>query len=326
MALDMTQLEAITQDYWKNQTNDIYFTENVMLYKLCGNGQMDLNMVKANEIVDGGKKIRVFLEHGRSNVGTYGNASEIATAKANIINAARFSWSGYQASNTLTLDDQIQNNGKEAMVDLAFASLSNIQKSIRDYMGAGVYVARSASPDTYGFDGLPDLFNTTTSTAYGSIAEDDMAAWKANVDTTAETLNYKVMQKLFRLATIGQSRDAKPDLIVTTQLLKDGYIRTLQAQQRFTNEKLAQAGFDNILHEGCPVVYDDNQATGVVDCLNTKYLKIKAHKDFNFTVPKWTVMNPKQPHILTAFTTFMGAMVCSNRKANSRGSGKTEPA
>ena len=153
-----------------------------------------------------------------------------------------------------------------------------------------------------------------------------MAAWKANVDATAETLNYKVMQKLFRLATIGQSRDAKPDLVVTTQLLKDGYTRTLQAQQRFQDSKMAQAGFDNILHEGTPIVYDDNQATGVVDCLNTRYLKIKAHKDFNFTVPKWEAMDKKKPDILTAYTRFMGAMVCTNRKAHARGTGKTEPA
>lgn len=324
MALDLTQLNAVTLDYFKKQTTDIYFTENILLYRLMGNGQMELNMVKANEIVDGGKKIRVFLEYGRSNVGTYGNKSSIPTSKVDIVNAARFGWSGYVGANTIDLDEQVQNSGAEAMVDLAYTKLQNIQKSIRDYMGAGIYTARSSSPDSYGFDGLADLFNTTTSTAYGSVQEADMAQWKANVDTTSEAITYKVMQKLFRAGSIGQSKGAKPNLIITTQLLKDGYTRTLQTQQRFQDSKLAEAGFQNILHDGVPMVYDDNQATGVVDCLNTNYLKIKAHKDYNFTVPKWEA-DYREPDVLTANVRWMGALVCSNRKAHSRGSGKTEP-
>lgn len=325
MALDLTQLNAVTLDYFKKQTTDIYFTENILFYRLMGNGQMELNMVKGNEIVDGGKKIRVFLEYGRSNVGTYGNTTSIETSKVDIVNAARFAWSGYVASNTIDLDEQIQNSGAEAMVDLAYTKLQNIQKSIRDYMGAGVYVARSSSAGSYGFDGLADLFNATASTAYGSIQEADMASWKANVDTTSEAISYKVMQKLFRAGSVGQGKGSKPNLVVTTQLLKDGYTRTLQAQQRFQDSKLAEAGFANILHDGVPVVYDDNQATGVVDCLNTNYLKIKTHKDYNFTIPKWEA-DYKEPDVLTANVRWIGALVCTNRKAQSRGSGKTEPA
>ena len=325
MALDLTQLNAVTLDYFKKQTTDIYFTENILLYRLMGNGQMELNMVKGSETVDGGKKIREFLEYGRSNVGTYGNKSSIPTSKVDIVNAARFSWSGYVGANTIDLDEQIQNNGAEAMVDLAFTKLQNIQKSIRDYMGAGIYIARASSANSYGFDGLADLFNTTTSTAYGSIKEADMSDWKANVDTTSEAITYKVMQKLFRAGSIGQSKDAKPNLIITTQLLKDGYTRTLQTQQRFQDSKMAEAGFQNILHDGVPMVYDDNQATGVVDCLNTRYLKIKTHKDYNFTVPTWEA-DYREPDVLTANVRWMGALVCSNRKAHSRGTGKTEPA
>ena len=203
--------------------------------------------------------------------------------------------------------------------------MQNIQKSIRDFMGAGIYVARASSGSSYGFDGLPDLFSTVTSTAYGSIKEADMALWKANVEATAEAISYKVMQKLFRTASIGQSKDAKPDLIVTTQLLKDGYTRTLQTQQRFQDSKLAEAGFQNILHDGVAMVYDDNQASGVVDCLNTKFLKIKTHKDYNFTTPKWEAYH-LQPDTLTANVRWRGALVCSNRKAHCRGTGKTEPA
>lgn len=325
MALNMSQLASVTNDYFKNRLNDIFFTENILLYRLMGNNGLEMNLITGKDLVDGGKKIREFLEYARANVSTYGNTSTIETSKKDIINAARFDWSGYVASNTIDLDEQTQNEGKAAMIDLVYSKMQNIEKSIRDFMGAGIYVARASSADSYGFAGLPDLFNTSTSTTYGEIAEDDMADWKANVDTTIEAINYKVMQSLFRDASIGQSKDAKPNQIITTQVLKDGYTRTLQVQQRFQDSKLAEAGFQNILHDGVPMVYDDNQATGVVDCLNTKHLKIKTHADYNFTEPKWEA-DHREPDTLTANVRWRGALVCSNRKSQSRGTAKYEPA
>jgi len=322
MALDLDQLNAVTFDYYKNRTTDIFFRESIMLYLLMGSGKMELNLITGKDLVDGGVKIREFLEYARANVSTYGNSSTIDTSKRDILNAARFGWSGYVASNTIDLDEQTQNSGKAALVDLIYAKMKNIEKSIRDYMGAGIYLGRAADPDGYGFSGLPDLFNTTTSTAYGAIAEDDMADWKANVDTTVEAITYTVMQKLFRLASIGQSKSARPNQIITTQILLDAYKASLQVQQRFQSSKLVEAGFSNILHDGVPMVYDDKQAVGVIDCVNTQFLKIKTHKDYNFTKPKWEA-DHREPDTLTANTRWRGALVTSNRKAHARGTAKT---
>jgi len=324
MALTLSQIQATTNDYWENQTTDIFFRESILLYRLMGSGKMDLNMITGSDLVDGGQKIREFLEYGRSNVSTYGNRSTIDASKRDIINAARFDWSGYVASNTIDLTDRRENSGKAAMVNLVYAKMENIRKSVRDYMGAGIYVARSSSPDSYGFDGLPDLFNTTTSVAYGSIAEDDMSDWKANVDTDSEAISYEVLQKLFRAATVGQSSDGKPNQIVTTQTLLDAYKASLQVQQRFVGQsiKMAEAGFQNVLHDGVPMVYDTNQSSGVIDCLNLKYLRIRTHPDFNFTKPVWESSH-LEPDTLTANCRFSGALTCSNRKAQSRGTGKT---
>jgi hypothetical protein len=323
MALSLTQLQSVTDDYFKNTLNDIYFSENILLYRLMGNGGNELNLVTGEDTVDGGTKIREFLEYGRSNVGTYGNTSSVSTTKKEIINAARFGWSGYIGSNTIDLDEQTENTGDAQMIDLVYAKMKNIQKSIRDYMGAGLYVARASSLDTFGFDGLPDLFNTTTTTAYGEIQEADMAQWAANVDTTPEAMSYKVMQKLFRLASVGQTKGSKPNQIITTQVLLDSYKRFLQVQQRFQDPKLAEAGFQNILHDGVPMVYDDNQAAGVIDCLNLNHLSLKSHKNYNFTAPKWEAVHTT-PDTKTANVRWRGALICSRRDAHSRGSGKTE--
>lgn len=322
MALTLSQIQAATNDYCSKRLTDIYFTENILLYRLMGNGAMDLNLVKGNDLADGGEKIREILEYGKGNSATYGASTTISTTKSTIINAARFPWAGYYASDVVDLDDQVQNNGDAAMISIVMAKLKNIEKTIRDTMGAEIYDARTTTQ----FNGLADLFNTTTSTAYGEIAEDDMAAWAANVITTSEAISYKVMQKIWRTAAVGQTKSKKPNLAITTETLKDGYERVLQVQQRFSDQKLVEAGFDNVLFKGAPVVADDNQTAGYLDALNLEHLSIKTHSEYNFTKPVWVETDPTTPDKLVANTRWVGNLVCNNRKAHCRHTGLTEPA
>jgi hypothetical protein len=139
-------------------------------------------------------------------------------------------------------------------------------------------------------------------------------------------LPLKVMQNIWRTASVGQTKSKKPNLGVTTEVLKDGYERVLQVQQRFSDQKLVEAGFDNILHKGAPIVADDNQASGVLDAVNLNYLKIKTHSDYRFTKPMWTPIAPTNPDKMIGETRWAGQLVCSNRQAHCRHTNLTEPA
>lgn len=326
MALTLSQIQAATFDYYERRLVDIFFTENVLMWKLMGRGGMEMNIVKASELIDGGEKIRVFLEYAEANSGAYGNTTKIPQNKKDIVNAARFRWGGYFAANTIDLDEQVQNTGNEAMIKLVITKLRNIEKSIRNQMGSKIYLyaAESAATSKHWL-GLGSLFNFSDATtyaddssiAYGGIAEDDMAQWKANVIETPEAIGFKVMQKIWRTPAIGVAASKKPNLGITTELLKDGYERTLQTQQRFSDQDLVKAGFDNIMHKRGAIVADDNQETGFLDALNLNYLKIKTHQEYNFTEPKWEY-DKEQPDAKTANTRYIGQLICSNRKAHCR--------
>jgi hypothetical protein len=321
MALELTQLQAITDDYVEKQVVDIYFDDCVLLYMLMNGGKFQDNLVSPGDLVDGGEKIRTMLEYNKSHSGAYGNTTKIPQSKVDILNAARFRWAGYYAANTIDLDEQVQNNGKAALVDLVFAKLRNIQKTIRDDMGTDVY---AAAADSNSLLGLGDLFNDTSSTAYGSIKEDDMADWKANLIETSEAISFSVMQKIRRTAKIGQNKENKPNLYITTDVLKDGFERTLQTQARYADVNLVNAGFDNVLFGGVPIVADDKQASGYMDALNLRNLSLKTHSKYQFTKPKWEY-SKDQPDTLTANVRWIGQMVCNNRKAHCRHTGLTEP-
>ena len=321
MAFDLTQLQSATDDYVEKTPIDVYFDDNVLLYMLMSGGKFQDNLVSPGDLVDGGEKIKIMLEYAKANSGTYGNTTKIPQSKVDIINAARFRWAGAYSANTIDLDEKVQNSGKAAVVDLAFAKLRNIQKTIRDDMGTNIY---SAAADSDSILGLGDLFETTSSTAYGSVKEDDMADWVANVITTAEAISFKVMQTIKRTAKVGQNKMAKPNLYITTDTLKDGFERTLQVQARYSDTKMVDAGFDNVLFAGVPVVADDKQSEGIVDALNLRYLSLKTHSDYKFTAPKWEY-SKDQPDTYTANVRWIGQLCCSNRKAHCRHSGLTDP-
>lgn len=316
MPLTLTELQATTDDYVEKTPIDIYFTENVLLYILMGKGMMAENLVgpDSGETVDGGKKIKVILEYDESHSGTYGNTTKIPLSKKEIYNAALFRWAGYHAANSIDLDDKVQNSGDAAIVKLVYGKLENIKKTLRKKMGEAVY---AAATDGNALLGLGDLFNTVTSQEYGSIAEDNMADWKANVITAETVMSFAAMQLLRRTAKVGQNRRNKPDIYVTTDVLKDAFEATLQQQARYSDHKLAEAGFDNILFSGVPVTADDNQAENTIDGLNTRFLSMKTHKDYQFTKPVW--QSPiDQPDVAVANQRWIGQLVCRNRKAHVR--------
>ena len=321
----INQLNATTEYYWLNtEPEDILNKASALLWKLMGNARVSDNWeVKPHEIIDGGKMIKVPLEYAASNSGSYGATTVINQSKVSILDAARFRWAGVYGSNTLNLDDLTQNTGAEAIISLTKQYMKSIIKAARVKMAADVIAAAATSDN---INGLGDLFNVTTSTEYGSIDTDEMADWKANVISTAATISFEALQNVFRQPNMGDQAEMLPNFIVTTATLRDGYERSLHPQQRYTDSKMVEAGWQNITHKGAPIVADTGVATGYLYALNLNFLSLRSHKDYNFTTPKWVTKEVLgQPDVMTADTRWRGNLVCSNRKMHVCQYNMTEP-
>lgn len=317
MGFTTSEIQACTDYYVDKIPSDIYFKGNILFYKLLGGEEFGAHLIP------GGEKIKIFLEYDKANGGAFGNTTKFALNKKEVFNAAFFRWAGEYSGLTIDLDDQRKNNGDLALVNLVNAKLKNAQKTIRTNLGTKTYSAAATDDD---INGLGDLFNTDTSVAYGEVTETQCSLWKANVITTATSISFKVLQEIRRTAMIDDdSIEGKPNLYMTTQLLKDGYERTLQAQARYADAKLVNAGFDNILFGGAPIVADNKQTSGYVDALNLNFLEIKTHQDYNFTKPVWA--SPiDQPDLKVAFIKWSGNVCCKNRAAHCRHTNLSEPA
>jgi len=322
----INQLNATTEYFWlQTEPEDILNKASALLWKLMGKAIKLGNWeIQPSETVDGGLMVKVPLEYDISNHGAYGKDTVINQSKKSIVDAARFRWAGAYGSNTLNLDDMTQNAGDEAIIRLTKLYMGNIKKAIRVDMASQV-IAAAADADS--INGLGDLFNTTTSTEYGSIDTDEMAAWKANVIVTVEAISFEVMQKIFRTPGFGGYAGTRPDFCCTTELLCDGYERSLHPQQRYRDTKMVEAGWDNILHKGAPIVADPYYTAGVLDALNTRFISLRSHRDYNFTTPEWVAKKEGgQPDTMTANSRWRGNLFCSNRQMSVRHTGLTEPA
>lgn len=322
----INQLNASTTVNWLNGGTvvDILNTTSPLVWKLMGQAAAKANwLVQPHETVDGGNMVKVPFEHANSNYGDYGADTEISVDKIDILDAARFGWGGIYASNTKNLNDSVQNSGDNAIVHLSKLYIASIKKAARVKLALAVIAAAATSKS---INGLGDLFNTTTSVEYGSVAEDDVASWKANVITTPEEIGFEVMQRIFRTVNMGDHAESVPNFCVTSQKLRDGFERSLQPQQQYTNTDMIKAGWNNIMHKGAPIVADKAYyGLGRLDALNLNHLSLRAHKAFNFTLPVWEKISVKQPDTLTANTRMVGNLYCDNRQMHVRHDGLTEP-
>jgi hypothetical protein len=80
----------------------------------------------------------------------------------------------------------------------------------------------------------------------------------------------------------------KPDLVVADDVMYSTYEQALQPNQRFTDPKLAEAGFTTLKFKGADVIFDGGQGGACPSkhmyFLNTDYIYLRPHKDRNMTV------------------------------------------
>ncbi len=113
-----------------------------------------------------------------------------------------------------------------------------------------------------------------------------------------------------------------PSLIVTTQIVFDAYEEALTAQKRFgaSDKSLADAGFQNLLYRGIPVVVDQaldlfapgsaNDGNRQCFFINEKYMGYKHHTKRNFAWDGYE--KPVDKDIRVGKLLWMGALCFSN--------------
>lgn len=313
-----TTIESRTRKIADNVTNN-----NALLMKLKQKGRI--------KTISGGYKIMQELNFAENtNAGWYSGYDLLPVGVSDVISAAEFDIKQAAVPVIISGLEQLQNSGRERMIDLMEARLEVAEATMANLITGGLYSDGSAAGGKQ-IDGLEAAFPVDpTAAPYGGIDGATFPFWQNAVSdqTSADGLDPTKIQgywnQLWASLVRGQDR---PDLIMTDTTVWNAYISSLQAQQRFTNTNSADAGFATMKFMDADVCLDggiyngDSGAgapAGTAFFLNTKYLHYRPHADRNMVSlspnRRYSTNQDAEVQILG----WAGNLTCSGRQFSGR--------
>jgi hypothetical protein len=313
-----TTIESRTRKIADNVTNN-----NALLMKLKKQGRI--------KTFSGGYKILQELSFAEnSNAGWYSGYDLLPVGVSDVISAAEFDIKQAAVPVIISGLEQLQNSGKERMIDLMEARLEVAESTMANLITGGLYSDGSAAGGKQ-IDGLEAMLPVDPAAApYGGIDGGTFTFWQNAVsDNTAaigldSTLIQGLWNELWASLVRGQDR---PDLIMTDTQVWNAYMASLQAQQRFSNTNSADAGFATVKFMDADVcldggIYNGNNGAGApagtAFFLNTKYVHYRPHADRNMVSlspnRRYATNQDAEVQILG----WAGNLTCSGRQFNGR--------
>lgn len=241
---------------------------------------------KGNKDPATGRSIVQELEYAEnSTVQWYSGAEILDVSPSETFTAAEYNYKQLAGNVVINGLEQIQNSGPEAVHRLIKSRIRNLEKSLKNTLATALY-ADGTGNDGKEVGGLQLLVSDDGTGTIGGIAAGTYTFWKnqfydfSGHSVTASATTIQAAMNDQWLATV-RGAD-KTDLIVADSTYYTYYWSSLQTNQRFTDEKMAAAGFMNIMFMNAPVVYDDQCPTTHMYFLNTDYIFLRPAKGREF--------------------------------------------
>lgn len=313
MALNYDNISATTTEFHIPRLKDQIYDNSPVFTWLRNNDQVKHN---------GGTLIKQPLEYAKNTArGSYEGYDVMDVTPPEFLTAAIFYWKNYYTTVTYSGDEEDENSGDHAVLNLIDTKMKSATKSLKDLLYTAIF---NDGNDAKGIVGLRSAIDTTNT--YGGISGNDYSWWRATKDTSAHTqanlvdsTNASYIHKLLRTAWAACHNDNnKPDLIITTQAVFDLYEQTLQPQARYnfsgTGTKfMADAGFQTLEFRGVPIVVDDfcpDYHLFMGNFGDSLDLYIHPKKDF-----KWTgLVRPANQDAMTGQILFKGQLAVNTRR------------
>ena len=313
-----TTIQSRTKKIADNVTNN-----NAILKKMSSKGRI--------KTVSGGYKIMQEISFAEnSNAGYYSGYDLLPVGVSDVISAAEFDLKQAAVPVVISGLEQLQNSGKEQMIDLLESRMQVAESSMANLLTGGIYSdgTGAGGKQVTGLEAAIPVDPTTGT--YGGIDSATWTFWRNAVSdqTAADGLDPTKIQGYWNLlwSQLVRGQD-RPDLIMADGTVWNAYIASLQAQQRFTNTNSGDAGFMSVKFMDADVcldggIYNGNLGTGAPSgtafFLNTDYLHWRPHADRNM-VPlspnrRYSVNQDAETQILA----WAGNLTCSGRQFQGR--------
>lgn len=267
-----TTIESRTRKIADNVTKN-----NAILMKLSQSGRV--------KTFSGGNKIYQelsFAENGNS--GWYSGYDLLPVAAQDVISAAEFEIKQCAVPIVISGLEQLQNSGKEAMIDLMDSRITVAESTMANLISEGLYSdgTGSSGKEITGLDAA--ISTSPTSGTYGGINRATWSFWNNQYDATTITSSNVQTQMNSMWASLVRGSD-RPDLILVANGFWNDYLSSLQAQQRFNGTETGKLGFPTIKYMDADVCLDGGvggfATADTAYFINSKYLHFRPHASRN---------------------------------------------
>jgi hypothetical protein len=224
------------------------------------------------------------------NAGWYAGYDLLPVAAQDVISAAQYDIKQAACPVTISGLDQLQNNGKEQVIDLLEARINVAESSMANLLAQGVYSDGSAAAGKQVDGLLKQIIAVPTSGVVGGIDRNPWPFWRnqvfdASTDGPGATTSANIQTYFNRLWAKTVRGSDRPDLIIVDNVYWGLYMGSLQAMQRFSSSDNATLGFVSVKYMDADVVMDGGiggyMPASTAYFLNTKYLHFRPHRDRN---------------------------------------------
>lgn len=275
-----TTIESRSKKIADNVTNN-----NAVLMKLKKKGRI--------KTFSGGHKILQELSFAENvNGGWYSGYDLLPVGVADVISAAEYDIKQAAVPVIISGLEQLQNAGKEQMIDLMEGRLQVAESTMSNIISAGIYSdgTGAGGKEITGLEAAVPV--DPTAAAYGGIDGATFTFWQNGVSdqTAANGLDSTKIQGYWNLLWSELVRGAdRPDLIMCDSTVWNAYLASLQSNQRFNNTNDADAGFmtvkfmdadvclDGGLHFPSAASSGTGAPAGTAFFLNTDYIHYRPH-------------------------------------------------
>lgn len=285
--VSITDILATTIENRSRKIADNVTNNNYLLKKLSTKGKI--------KTFSGGHKILQEMSFAEnSNAGWYAGYDLLPVGISEVLSAAEYTIKQAAVPVIISGLEQLQNAGREQMIDLMEARLSVAESTMANLITGGLYSdgLGAGGKEIDGLDAAVPL-DPTEDIEYGGINGSNFPFWQNKISdqTATNGLDPTKIQgywnKLWAALVRGQDRI---DTIMCDTNVWEAYISSLQALQRFTNTNSADAGFVTVKFMDADVcldggIYSGNLGSGAPDgvayFLNSDYLHYRPHSARN---------------------------------------------
>lgn len=240
---------------------------------------------------DGGASLVMPLMYGKNSTAkSYSGYGVLDTTPQEGLSAAQYQWCQYSASISISgIEERVQNVGDNAIIKILDSKVKQAEMSLRDKMDIDMFASSTTGTNILA---LPTIVDTTTT--IGDVSKSSNSWWQAQVTASGSfaAQGLSDMRHLYN-NIMNQSMDnSGPDFLISPQLVYEYYEGMVQPQLRYSDTKMADAGFENLKFKGATMTFDGNCPSGTLFMLRSENLKLVTSKGTNFiTTPFITPEN-----------------------------------